>query len=102
LLVLSKLAPDCDQQHSRLGIESGQSMSLIAVGLATGVLITNNTLRHRRDCASGWSGVGRRGGTLVGVRVEGAGGTAADHARQSRCTSCLIDGAVVVPSPRAA
>ena len=140
-LVQSRAA-DCDKQHSMLlGVESGQSMALVAAGFATGLLILNNTLRHHNDCAPIWSGqmgVELLGGfgsyplttnawitenrfefdgagantTLIalsgceGVIVESndfgsAGGTAADHVRQSRCTNCFIDGGAPHPPPPA-
>jgi hypothetical protein len=134
-IVLSKLE-QCDQQADHLmlgtGVGSGQSMALISAAFSTGVLIENNTLRHRSDCDPIWRGqmgVELLGGfgsyplttnawitanlfefeganansTMIslsgcdGVVVESndfgsAGGTAANHVKTSRCTSCLIEG----------
>ena len=68
-IVLSKMQSDCTAEneggYSMLGSRLGQSASLIAIGFTTGVLIENNTLRHRSNCApfaSGQTGVELAGG----------------------------------------
>jgi hypothetical protein len=60
-LVLSKPPSDCNaevEKRPMVGASArlGQSVSLIAVGFSTGVLVQNNTVRHRSNCAPIWSG----------------------------------------------
>ena len=60
-LVLSKPPSDCENEVAKRSVVGasarlGQSVALIAVGFSTGVLVQNNTMRHRSNCAPIWSG----------------------------------------------